>query len=229
MYPVVCTSYMLCSLCASLIDPCAVLDFTPLPRRYLLGAVNLLLLDEIHHLGEDRGAVLETVVVRLRILNETVYSGAGGAASDGAPTETGVSRHAMRIVALSATLPNVSDVGEWLQCGPAAVHYFDDSFRPVPLSVHVKTYPAWSNPFLFERGLDSKVADVVRAFSDDKQTLIFCSSKKGTESLCQVLSKQIRVSGARDSRVHALSDPKLRHLVEIGIGYHHAGMRSTCR
>lgn len=35
---------------------------------YLLTATDLLLLDEIHHLGEDRGPTLETVVVRMRVL-----------------------------------------------------------------------------------------------------------------------------------------------------------------
>jgi ATP-dependent DNA helicase HFM1/MER3 len=37
---------------------------------FLLGLIDLLLLDEIHHLGEDRGAVLETVVVRMRLINQ---------------------------------------------------------------------------------------------------------------------------------------------------------------
>lgn len=38
---------------------------------FLLGAVDLLLLDEVHHLGEDRGSTLEIVVVRMRVLNRT--------------------------------------------------------------------------------------------------------------------------------------------------------------
>jgi ATP-dependent DNA helicase HFM1/MER3 len=40
---------------------------------YLLGAVDLLLLDEIHHLGEDRGATLEALIVRMRMLSN-VYA-----------------------------------------------------------------------------------------------------------------------------------------------------------
>lgn len=35
---------------------------------FLLSATDLLLVDEIHHLGEDRGPVLETVIVRMRFL-----------------------------------------------------------------------------------------------------------------------------------------------------------------
>jgi ATP-dependent DNA helicase HFM1/MER3 len=66
---------------------------------YLLGSIDLLLIDEIHHLGEDRGAVLETVVVRMRILNETISN---------KEKEAGRNRIPMRVVALSATLPNIA-------------------------------------------------------------------------------------------------------------------------
>ena len=36
---------------------------------FLLGAVDLLLIDEVHHLGEDRGATLEALVVRMKMLS----------------------------------------------------------------------------------------------------------------------------------------------------------------
>ena len=36
---------------------------------FLLGTIHLLLIDEMHHIGEDRGAVLEIVIVRMRNLN----------------------------------------------------------------------------------------------------------------------------------------------------------------
>lgn len=39
---------------------------------FLLGSINLLLIDEVHHLGEDRGATLEALVVRMRMLS-SVY------------------------------------------------------------------------------------------------------------------------------------------------------------
>lgn len=37
---------------------------------FLFGAVDLLLIDEIHHLGEDRGSALETVIVRMKRLSD---------------------------------------------------------------------------------------------------------------------------------------------------------------
>jgi replicative superfamily II helicase len=38
---------------------------------FLMGTIDLLLVDEIHHLGEDRGPVLEMVIVRMRIITAT--------------------------------------------------------------------------------------------------------------------------------------------------------------
>lgn len=48
---------------------------------FLLGAIDLLLVDEIHHLGEDRGATLEALIVRMRMLSR-VYTQRTGRSSD---------------------------------------------------------------------------------------------------------------------------------------------------
>ena len=44
------------------------------------------------------------------------------------------------IVAVSATLPNVTDVGRWIGAPPENSFSFDASYRPVPLAVHVVGY-----------------------------------------------------------------------------------------
>lgn len=59
--------------------------------------------------------------------------------------------------------------GVWLRCNSDAIHYFDDTFRPVPLEMHTLSFgPSAWNPFLYERSLDSKVLDVLRRYSDGK-------------------------------------------------------------
>jgi len=126
--------------------------------------------------------------------------------------------HSMRVIALSATLPNLSDIGEWLGCDCDAVHYFDESFRPVPLTVHTVAMGSMNNPYLFERSLDDRVHEVIARYSDRKQVsvvlslplldnqpplyiftmslsltlqvLIFCSSKNSTEHLSTMLAKK---------------------------------------
>lgn len=91
---------------------------------------------------------------------------------------------------LSATLPNLGDIGEWLQCTEAGIHYFDDSFRPIPLQAITLVCGNMGNPFLFDRSLDNRVKDVIAKYSEGKQTLIFCSSKNNAQNLAMKLRDQ---------------------------------------
>jgi ATP-dependent DNA helicase HFM1/MER3 len=83
--------------------------------RALVGQVALLMLDEVHMLHEERGATLEALVSRMRMVSSSAL-----AAEREWPAKE------LRIIALSATLPNVRDVGEWLQCQPEHVFSFGE-------------------------------------------------------------------------------------------------------
>uniref|UniRef100_A0AAR2JZQ8 U5 small nuclear ribonucleoprotein 200 kDa helicase n=1 Tax=Pygocentrus nattereri TaxID=42514 RepID=A0AAR2JZQ8_PYGNA len=72
-------------------------------------------LDEIHLLHDDRGPVLESLIAR------TIRN-------------VELTQEDVRLVGLSATLPNYEDVATCLRVDPAkGLFYFDNSFRPVPL------------------------------------------------------------------------------------------------
>lgn len=76
--------------------------------------VKLLIIDEIHLLHDSRGPVLEAIVARtIRQIEQT--------------------SELVRIVALSATLPNYQDVAAFLRVKKSGMFYFDNSYRPVPL------------------------------------------------------------------------------------------------
>lgn len=70
----------------------------------------------MHLLGDSRGPVLEAIVARtLRLVESAQVQ--------------------VRLLGLSATLPNYVDVGLFLRASPSSgVFYFDASYRPVPLS-----------------------------------------------------------------------------------------------
>ncbi|KAF8563042.1 hypothetical protein P879_08608 [Paragonimus westermani] len=81
----------------------------------LVTLVKLLIIDEIHLLHEDRCAVIEVLVARTLRQVET-------------------SQTLIRLVGLSATLPNYEDVAHLLHVSPYhGLFYFDDRFRPVLL------------------------------------------------------------------------------------------------
>jgi pre-mRNA-splicing helicase BRR2 len=71
--------------------------------------------DEIHLLHDNRGPVLESIVARtIRQIEAT--------------------QEMVRLVGLSATLPNYEDVATFLRVDPSkGLYFFDNSFRPVPL------------------------------------------------------------------------------------------------
>ncbi|KAK9178788.1 hypothetical protein WN943_027982 [Citrus x changshan-huyou] len=78
--------------------------------------VKLLIIDEIHLLHDNRGPVLESIVARTVRQIET--------------TEEHI-----RLVGLSATLPNYEDVAQFLRVNlEKGLFHFDNSYRPVPLS-----------------------------------------------------------------------------------------------
>lgn len=75
----------------------------------------VILQDEIHLLHDSRGPVLESIVARtIRQVEST--------------------QETIRLVGLSATLPNYEDVAAFLRVDLAkGLFYFDNSFRPVAL------------------------------------------------------------------------------------------------
>jgi len=83
--------------------------------RTYTNLVRLLIIDEIHLLHDDRGPVLESIVARtLRQVEAT--------------------QELVRIVGLSATLPNYEDVAVFMRVNPEkGLFVFDNSFRPCPL------------------------------------------------------------------------------------------------
>jgi len=82
----------------------------------LSNLVKLLIIDEVHLLHGDRGPVVEALVARTLRQVES-------------------SQKMIRIVGLSATLPNYVDVARFLRVNLyTGLFYFDSRFRPVPLS-----------------------------------------------------------------------------------------------
>ena len=82
----------------------------------LVQSVGLLIIDEVHLLNDDRGPVIEALVARTLRLVES-------------------SQQMIRIVGLSATLPNYADVALFLRVSPeTGLFHFGAAYRPVPLT-----------------------------------------------------------------------------------------------
>ncbi len=83
-----------------------------------------------------------------------------------------------RVVAVSASIPNLSDIAKWLSIPETRV--FDSSYKSVPVSSTVYGYRPSKNEYLFEQKLNYKLHEVIQSHSQGKSSLVFCQTQKGT-------------------------------------------------
>ncbi|KAG5470542.1 hypothetical protein LSCM1_01786 [Leishmania martiniquensis] len=200
----------------------------------IVNSVGLLLLDEVHTVQEERGAAMEAIVSRVKVIQ---------ASSTAMQQNSATEARLTRIIAISGTLPNSRDLAEWLQVSPEMTFTFAPTDRPVPLTIRVIGYAHDSpNPFAFHRFLSFKLFSLVQQFSQGRPTLVFCASRKETISSAQRIVEDIRDAAARQGRLTELqpsaeaqqltqqaSDKQLRSCLMMGVGFHHAAMTKEDR
>ncbi|KAF9426913.1 hypothetical protein BGZ94_005813 [Podila epigama] len=188
--------------------------------------VRLLIIDEVHLLHDERGAVLESIIARTLRQVET-------------------SQSMIRIVGLSATLPNYVDVAAFLRVNPyQGLFYFDGGFRPVPLEQHFCGIRGKYQTATYTRGLDQtcydKVADLVK---EGHQVMVFVHSRKDTVKTAMMLKEkaysenELEYFSTQDNPQFELKkrdmarskNREMKELFQYGFGIHHAGMLRTDR
>ncbi|MCJ1469660.1 Sec63 [Pseudocyphellaria aurata] len=192
----------------------------------LVQLVKLFLIDEVHILKDTRGATLEAVVSRMKSVGSNV-----------------------RFLALSATVPNSSDIATWLgkdpnnQHLPAHEERFGEEFRPVKLQKFVYGLSYTGNDFGFERACDRKqvntrlLPEIVSKYSQRKPMMIFCITRKSTIETAKLLAT-LWTTGNPRSRYWpgpgpghriAVKDLELKNTLSSGVAFHHAGLDGSDR
>lgn len=181
--------------------------------------VRLIIVDEIHLLHDERGPVLESIIARtIRRMEQT---------SD-----------YVRLVGLSATLPNYQDVATFLRVDEnKGLFYFDSSYRPCALQQQfigitekkaIKRYQVM-NEVCYEKLLEQ---------AGKNQTLVFVHSRKETaktakfvrdmsvekETITQFVRPDAATREILQEEANNVKDPNLKDLLPFGFGIHHAGM-----
>lgn len=96
-----------------------------------------------------------------------------------------------RIVFLSATMPNVDQIANWVGCSLVKkdTYLVESNYRPCPLEIHYEEYENSNHYDLAEDYKISKAVDIVRDHPDDK-FLIFVHSKSTGENICSALRER---------------------------------------
>lgn len=197
--------------------------------------VKLLIIDEIHLLHDNRGPVLESIVARTVRQIETT-------------------KEHIRLVGLSATLPNYEDVALFLRVHGKkgdddkkdkkvqGLFYFDNSYRPVPLAqqyIGITVKKPLQRFQLMNEICYEKVMDV----AGKHQVLIFVHSRKETAKTARAirdtaiakdtLSRFLKDDSASreilQSQTDLVKNTELKDLLPYGFAIHHAGMARVDR
>ncbi|CAH1783166.1 unnamed protein product [Owenia fusiformis] len=186
--------------------------------------VRLMIFDEIHLLHDDRGPVLESLVARTIRNIETTQED-------------------VRLVGLSATLPNYEDVATFLRVDPAkGLFYFDNSFRPVPLE---QQYVGITEKKAIKRFqvMNDIVYEKVMEHAGKNQVLVFVHSRKETgktaravrdiclekDSLGAFLKEGSPSTEILRTEAEQVKNLELKDLLPYGFAIHHAGMTRVDR
>ena len=198
------------------------------------GSISVVLIDEIHVLGDSsRGATLEAIVSRLKAIGQSLGE------------ETAL--HRCRYVAVSATAPNMKEVGEWLSGGSNAVTTtweFGEEYREVRLETVCRDCGYSNNDYLFQNTLNAKLLDVVLDHYERCPSLIFCATPNVALSAAKKLEEDIRHRSnairqafvtddqAKMKLVQAATRAKnkaLKQLLPRGIAIHHSTLENSDR
>ena len=188
-------------------------------QREYVKKVSLIILDEIHLLGADRGPIIEVIVSRLRFISQKQQ------------------KH-IRVIGLSTALANATDLGDWLGISGTGLYNFSHSVRPVQLQVHISGYPGkYYCPRMATMNKPAYTA--IRQYSPKKPVLVFVSSRRQTRLTAfglinyaafddpfqwlHMSSDEMRVI------VDQVRDSNLKETLPFGVGIHHAGLCANDR
>jgi activating signal cointegrator complex subunit 3 len=190
-------------------------------HRSYVQRVGLVVIDEIHLLGQDRGPVLEVIVSRMRFMSTQINSN-------------------IRIIGLSTALANAQDLANWLGIEPIGFFNFKPSVRPVPLQVHVDGFPE-KNYCPRMATMNRPAYNAIKTYSPTKPVLIFVASRRQT----RLTAFDLIAYCAADRQDHqgflkiprdemevvltTVHDENLHHSLSYGIGLHHAGLSENDR
>jgi replicative superfamily II helicase len=115
-----------------------------------------------------------------------------------------------RIVALSATMPNVKQISEWISdLNKKETYLINSIYRPCPLTIHYEEYEDVGTYEMKEESKIDKAIDILREHKDDK-FLIFVHTKNTGEKV----RKQLKQFGVECEFHNADLEKEKRHEVE---------------
>lgn len=160
-----------------------------------LKRISVVVVDEVHVLGDDkRGPRLEGAMARFMSFDPSA-----------------------RVIALSATIANVEEFGDWLHAS-----VIKSDWRPVPLKEEI---------FLAKDDREI-IGRVIAEIKQGSQVLVFVNTKRGAASFARKIAAQLKMASAE---LNALAEKvdigvdDLADIVRYGAAYHNSWLHPEQR
>jgi antiviral helicase SLH1 len=182
--------------------------------------VSLVIIDEIHLLGGDRGPILEIIVSRMNYIASQ-------------------SKGSVRLMGMSTACANATDLANWLGVKEGLFN-FRHSVRPVPLEIYIDGFPEQRGFCPLMQSMNRPTFLAIKSHSPEKPVIVFVASRRQTRLTAKDL---INYCGMEDNprrfvrmseedlqlNLARVKDEALREALSFGIGLHHAGLVESDR
>jgi pre-mRNA-splicing helicase BRR2 len=178
--------------------------------------VSLFIVDELHLLGSDKGHVLEVIVSRMRRISSHIASN-------------------IRIVALSASLGNAKDLGEWIGATSHGLFNFPPALRPMPLEVHIQSVDIANFEARMQAMTKPAYTAIKQHTKNGKPALVYVPTSKHARLTALDLCAYSSVEGGgapfllgsedeMDAFTRGVEEEMLKNTLKCGVGYLHQGL-----
>ncbi|AAD30595.1 Putative RNA helicase [Arabidopsis thaliana] len=188
-------------------------------QRKYVQQVSLFIVDELHLIGGQHGPVLEVIVSRMRYISSQVIN-------------------KIRIVALSTSLANAKDLGEWIGASSHGLFNFPPGVRPVPLEIHIQGVDISSFEARMQAMTKPTYTAIVQHAKNKKPAIVFVPTRKHVRLTAVDLMAYSHMDNPQspdfllgkleelDPFVEQIREETLKETLCHGIGYLHEGLSS---
>ncbi|KAL8456657.1 hypothetical protein ACS0TY_034773 [Phlomoides rotata] len=189
-------------------------------QRKHIQQVSLFIIDELHLIGGPGGPVLEIIVSRMRYIASQL-------------------ENKIRIVALSTSLANAKDLGEWIGATSHGLFNFPPGVRPVPLEIHIQGIDIANFEARMQAMSKPTYTAIVQHAKNGKPAIVFVPTRKHARLTAVDLMTYSSVDNERkplfllrsaeelEPFVANIKEPMLKVTIQYGVGYLHEGLSST--
>lgn len=188
-------------------------------QRKHVQQVSLFIVDELHLIGGQGGPILEVIVSRMRYISSQI-------------------ENKIRIVALSTSLANAKDLGEWIGATSHGLFNFPPGVRPVPLEIHIQGIDIANFEARMQAMTKPTYTAIVQHAKNGKPAIVFVPTRKHARLTAVDLMTYasadtdkimflLQSAGELEPFIDRIKEPMLKETLQYGVGYLHEGLTGT--